>query len=144
MSENTWRQLQADDRVDLGSLAHSRRFRRFVEQDVAEIIDEYGDRAMTFELWIEIQYRIVDALASISTGVQNRNIARSLSGFKDVEFFLLVRNTTQEAYALQLRGWFAEEYVGILRGELSVDELYQANPVAFFGPLLKRNPRASS
>lgn len=144
MSENTWRQLQADDRVDLGSLARSRRFRRFVEQDVAEIIEEYGNMAMTFELWIEIQYRIADALASISTSAQNRNIAVSLSGYKDVEFFLLVHNTTQDAYALQLRGWFAEEYDGILRGALSVDKLYQANPVAFFGPLLRKNPRASS
>lgn len=144
MNESTWHQLQADGRVELGSLARSPRFRRFVEQDVAEIIDEYGDRAMTFALWIEVQYRIADALASISTGAQNRNIAVSLSGYKDVEFFLLVHNTTQEAYALQLRGWFAEEYDGILRGELSVGKLYQSNPVAFFGPLLKRNPRASS
>lgn len=143
MSENTWRQLLADDRVDLGSLARSPRFRRFVEHDVAEIIEEYGTLTMTFELWIEIQYRIADALASISTGTQNRNIAVSLSGYKNLDLFLLVRDTTQDAYALQLRGWSAEEYDGILRSALTVGELYQANPVAFLRPLLKKNRRAS-
>lgn len=137
MIEDTWLQLLADERVDLGSLARSKRFRRFVEQDVAEILEEYRALTMTFELWIEIQYRIAEALASISTGTQNCKIAALLSGYKNVELFLAVRDTTQDGYALQLRGWSAEEYDGILRSSLTVDELYQANPVAFFGPLLK-------
>ena len=140
MTADTWLQLLVDERVDLGPLARSKRFRQFVEQDVAEILEEY--LAMTFELWIEIQYRIAEALASISTGKQNRNIATSLSGYMNVELFLLVHDTTQDAYALQLRGWSPGEYDGILRGSLTVDELYQANPVAFLGPLLK--PRSSA
>lgn len=142
MSETIWTQLLADNRVQLGALQHSQGFRNFVERTVPEIVEHYGKQLMTFPLWIEIQYRIADALASISSGTQNQKIANTLSGYNNIDMFLDVRNTTHDGYALQMRGWLACEYDRMQQGAVTVAELFQSNPVAFLGPLLKANPRA--
>jgi hypothetical protein len=136
---NTWRQLLDDKRVWLGPLGESRGFKYFVDVTVPEIIEEYEGEVATFELWIEVQFKIATALAAISTGAQNQKIARSLSGYKDKDMFLAVRNTTEEEYALQMRGLFYDEYAEMKAGEFTIGELYRQNPVAFFGPLLRKN-----
>ena len=141
---NTWRQLLDDKRVWLGPLGTSRGFKRFVDITVPEIIEEYEDDVATFELWIETQFKIATALAAISTGVQNKNIARSLAGYGDKDMFLAVRNTTEEGYALQMRGLFYDEYAEMQAGEFTIGELYHQNPVAFFGPLLRKNERVTN
>ena len=101
---NTWRQLLDDKRVWLGPLGKSRGFKYFVDVTVPEILEEYSEVVATFELWIEIQYKIATALADISTEPTNEKIARRLSDYKDKYLFLALRNTTEEGYALQMRG----------------------------------------
>jgi hypothetical protein len=140
---NTWRQLLDDKRVWLGPLGKSRGFRHFVDVTVPEIIAEDEDEVATFELWIEIQFKIATALAAISSGEQNQRIARTLANHKDKDMFLAVRNTTEEGYALQMRGLFYDEYAEMKAGEFTIGELYRQNPVAFFGPLLRKNDRVA-
>ena len=139
---DTWQQLFADTRVWLGPLGENRAFKDFVDLTVPEIIEEYADDKATFGRWIEIQYKIAKALAHISTGQQNQDIATSLAGHKNKDLFLLVHDTTEEAYALQMRGLFQNEYEKMLDGDITIGELYRQNPVAFFGPLLRTNERA--
>lgn len=134
-----WDRLQADSRVRLGSLGTSWTFYDFVINNVAEIIDDYGTQIATFPIWIEVQYRIAEAYASIVPSDQNRNIARSLSGFRNPDMFLAVHDTSQAGYALQLRGLWEDEYAQLNAGQMTVSELYEQNPVAFFGRLLPRN-----
>ena len=137
----TWQQLLADQRVWLGPLGQSRAFKDFVELQVPEIIEGCADELVTFERWIHIQYLIARALADISLGEQNENIALSLSGYQDKDMFLAVRDTTEEAYALQMKGLYKSEHQQMLENGLTVGELYRKNPVAFFGPLLRKNER---
>jgi hypothetical protein len=138
---NTWSQLLRDKRVWLGPLEKSLGFKSFVDETVPEIIEEHHADIATFELWIQIQFKIAAALADISTGEHNKNIAQSLAGHANKDMFLAVRNTTEEGYALQMRGLFYEEYEALKAGELTIGELYRRNPVAFFGPLLRKNDR---
>ncbi len=140
---NTWRQLLDDKRVWLGPLGKSRGFKYFVDVTVPEILEEYSEVVATFELWIEIQYKIATALADISTEPTNEKIARRLSDYKDKYLFLALRNTTEEGYALQMRGLFYDEYAEMKAGEFTVGELYRQNPVAFFGPILRKNERTA-
>lgn len=139
--KTTWQQLLADERVWLGPLGQNQTFRDFVEIKVPEILEECINELMTFERWIHIQYLIARALADISSGEQNKKIALSLSSYANKEMFLAVHYTTEEAYALQLRGLYEAEYEQMLDNTLTVGELYRKNPVAFFGPLLRKNER---
>ncbi len=141
MPENTWQQLLADRRVWLGPLGNSQTFKDFVDFTVPEIIEEFKDTTATFACWIEVQHKIAVALAEISIGQQNKNIALSLAGHDNIDLFLIVHDTTEEGYALQMRGLFYDEYAEMKAGMLTVGELYRQNPVAFFGPLLRRNER---
>jgi hypothetical protein len=142
MTESTWSQLLADERVWLGPLGTSRPFKNFVDITVPEVIEEYEGEQATFERWIEIQYRIASALAAISSGEHNQNIANSLAGHDNVDMFLAVHDTTEEGYALQMRGFFEEEYAKMKAGAATIGELFSQNPVAFLGPLLRKNERA--
>lgn len=141
MLETTWQQLLADKRVWLGSLRESQTFKDFVDTIVPEIIEDYEDSIASFACWIEVQHKIAAALAEISTGKQNKNIALSLSGHDNIDLFLLVHNTTEARYALQLKGLFWDEYVQMRIETITIGELYKRNPVAFFGPLLRKNER---
>lgn len=134
-----WDRLQTDPRVRLGSLGTSWTFFDFVSDNVAEIIDEYGNQIASFPIWIEVQYRIAETYASIVPSDQNRNIARSLSGFHNPDLFLAVHDISEEGYALQLRGLLEEEYAQLEAGQMTVGELFERNPVAFFGRLLPSN-----
>jgi hypothetical protein len=109
---------------------------------VPEIIEEYENKVATFELWIEIQYKIATAMAKTWKCEQNEDIALSLASYKNKTAFLLVQGGTEEEYALQLRGLFIEEYEQMLGGGITIGDLYRQNPVAFFGPLLRKNERA--
>ena len=141
MTETTWNQLMADQRVWLGPLGTSQSFKSFVDMIVPKIIDQYGSEVATFEIWIEIQYQIAQTWADQSDSKQNENIARSLSGYTDKDFFLMVHNTDEMGYSLQIRGLFYDEYAEMKAGEFTIGELYRQNPVAFFGPLLRKNER---
>lgn len=143
MTETTWNQLMADQRVWLGPLGTSQSFKDFVDVVVPEIISKYSSQVATFEIWIEIQYKIAQAWADQSDSKQNENIARSLSGYSDKDFFLMVHNTDETGYALQIRGLFYDEYAEMKAGEFTVGELFYQNPVAFFGPLLRKNERVT-
>jgi hypothetical protein len=134
----------ADQRVWLGPLGTSRSFKDFVDLTVLRIIEEQNSEVATFELWIEIQYQIAQAWADLSDSKQNENIARSLAGYADKDFFLMVHNTDEKGYALQIRGLFYDEYAEMKAGEFTIGELYRQNPVAFFGPLLRRNEWATN
>lgn len=139
MLETTWQQLLADERVWLGSLEKSQTFKDFVDIVVPEIIEEYEDDTATFTRWIEVQHKIAAALAEISAGKQNQNIALSLSCYDNIDLFLLVHDTTEARYALQLKGLFWDEYMKMRIETITIGELYKQNPVAFFGPLLRKN-----
>ena len=136
-----WEKLLRDTRVWLGPLRKNQTFRYFVDHIVPEIIEDYLNLPATFDRWIEVQYKIAKGLADISCGSQNESIAKSLAGHKNKDLFLLVHDTTEEAYALQVRGLFEDEYEKMCSGDITVGDLYQKNPVAFFGPLLMKNER---
>ena len=139
MTTNTWQKIIHDSRVWLGPLSGSRTFRDFVEITVPEIIGEFQNETATFRCWIKVQHEIAKALSEISEGTQNKAIAISLSGHENVELFLLVHDTTEEGYALQMRGLFEKEYREMCDGTITIETLFTQNPVAFFGPLLRRN-----
>jgi hypothetical protein len=134
----------ADQRVWLGPLGTSRSFKDFVDLTVPKIIEKHNSEVATFELWIELQYEIAQAWADLSDSKQNENIARSLAGYTDKDFFLMVHNTDEKGYALQIRGLFYDEYAEMKAGEFTIGELYRQNPVAFFGPLLRKNEWATN
>jgi hypothetical protein len=141
MLETTWQQLLADKRVWLGPFKESQAFKYFVDIVVPEIIEEYEDDTATFARWIEVQHKIAAALAEISTGKQNQNIALSLSSYDNIDLFLMTHDTTEARYALQMKGLFGDEYDRMQIHSITVGELYKQNPVAFFGPLLRKNER---
>ena len=139
MSEATWDRLLSDPRVSLGPLANSRSFKNFIEEIVPKIISGYSETVASFEIWIEIQYHIARAWADLTLSRQNENIAISLSGYQDKEFFLMVHNKNERDYALQVRGLYFDEYAEMKDGSLIIGDLFEQNPVAFIGPLLKKN-----
>jgi hypothetical protein len=134
-----WSQLSADERIRLGPLGKSQTFYEFVTEAVPEIIESCVNEEATFEAWTKVQFMIASTYAEIVPSRQNQNIARSLSGHKTPEMFLAVHGVDEEGYALQLRGLFEEEYLALGAGETTIGELFDRNPVAFFGRMLPSN-----
>lgn len=136
---NTWSKVVFDDRVWLGSLSQSRTFSDFVNNDVDDIVETYEQDAVTFELLVQIQYEIAAALSKKGVGEKIKRIATTLAGHKNKSMFLATRDTTEQAYCMQILGLNGREYARMKTNRLTVGNLYRHNPTAFLAPLLPKN-----
>lgn len=140
MEHSSWQHITADRRIWLGSLQNCSGFRNFVNDDVSEVVDNYKNKIASFELMIEVQYRIAEALVDISSGTWNKKIATSLSGYKNKSLFLSVMNMSEQEYCcLPSVSLTSLEYDRVLDGEITISELYRQNPTFFLGPILPKN-----